>query len=530
MPRHIRREEIQRYAREALTSVADEEVDAFHELTEAMFEGFDRFEALPHPPKPWVPATRDAGRGALPEEDPCNAIVRWISVKATDPAAAEGVLAGRRVALKDMIAIGGMPMTFGSHVLRGYTADEDAAITRHVLEAGAEIVAITNMEAFAFSAGGESSAYGPVLNPFDLGRTACGSSNGSAAALAYEDVDLAFGTDSGGSVRVPSSWCGMVGLKPTHGLVPYTGTISADWRFDHAGPMARDVPTVAAGMDAVVEERTIDQVERRIFEHSPGEFAAAVDGAPDGFDGLRLGVLVEGFAQEEDPDAPAGTKETATAVREAIDRFSALGAEIREVSVPAHLTGADIMFTALAETASSALRGAPSAYAWLDTASDHFAAGLAAGMRAYGDELPETFKLIAILGTHMRETYLGAYGARAHAMAPGLRDAYDEALAEVDMLVMPTTTHYAHELAPDADLVTRVLRGWGMLGNAGSFNLTGHPGLTIPAAEADGLPVGVQLIGRRFGDARLLAAGRTYERAYGWLPEGGPRVGGGRSG
>jgi amidase len=133
MPRHIRREEIQRYAREALTSVADDEVDAFHELPEAMFEGFDRFEALPHPPKPWVPATRDAGRGARPEEDPCNAIVRWISVKATDPAAAEGGLAGRRVALKDMIAIGGMPMTFGSHVLRGYTADEDAAITRHVL-------------------------------------------------------------------------------------------------------------------------------------------------------------------------------------------------------------------------------------------------------------------------------------------------------------------------------------------------------------------------------------------------------------
>lgn len=529
MPRHIRREEIQEYARRALTSIPDDQVDAFHEMTEAMFEGFDRFEALPDPPKPWVRAARDAGREARPDEDPCNAIVRWISVKATDAVAADGPLAGTRVALKDMIAIGGMPLTFGSHVLRGYVADEDAAITRHLLEAGAEIVAIANMEAFAFSAGGESSSYGPVLNPFDLGRTACGSSGGSAAALAYDDVDLAFGTDSGGSVRVPSSWCGMVGLKATHGLVPYTGTISADWRFDHAGPMARDIETVATGLDAVVEERTIDQVERRIFEHRAGDFGAAVAAAPERLDGLKIGVLVEGFAQAEDPDAPAGTKETATAVREAVERLAELGAEVREVSVPAHLTGGDIMFAALAETTSSALVGAPSAYAWLSTASDHFAAGLAAGMRAYGDELPETFKLIAILGTHMRETYLGAYGARAHAMAAGLRAAYDTALTEVDMLVMPTTTHYAHELAPDADLVTRVLRGWTMLGNAGPFNLTGHPALSIPAAEADGLPVGVQLIGRRFADARLLAVGRTHERAYGWLPEGGPRVSGGRS-
>jgi amidase len=528
MPRHIDREEIQELAQRALTSIPDDQVDAFHEMSEAMLAGFDRFDALPGPEKPVVPAARDAGREATAEEDPCNAIVRWISVKA-DEAAADGALAGKRVALKDMFAIDGMPLTFGSSVLRDFVADEDSTVTRKVLEAGAEIVAITNMEAFAFSAGGESSSYGPVLNPFDLGRTACGSSNGSAAALAYEGVDLAFGTDSGGSVRVPSSWCGMVGLKATHGLVPYNGTITADWRFDHAGPMARDIETVAAAMDAVVDERTVDQVERRIVEHSGGDFRAAVSEAPERLDGLKLGVLTEGFSFAEDPEAPAGTKETATATREVIERMRELGAEVREISVPGHLTGGDIMFTALAETTSSALVGAPSAYAWLGTASDHFADGLAAGMRDHGDELPDTFKLIAILGTHMRETYLGAYGARAHAMAPSLRAAYDAALAEVDMLVMPTTTHYAIELAPELGLVERVLRGWTMLGNAGPFNLTGHPGLSIPAAEADGLPVGVQLIGKRYDDARLLSVGRTYERAYGWLPEGGPRVSGGRS-
>lgn len=528
MIRHIRRDEIQEYARRVRTSIPDEQLDAFHVMCEAMFEGFDRFEALPDPPNESVPSQRDAGRRPSPGEDPCNAVVRWCSVRATDPAAESGSLAGMRVALKDMMAIGGVPMTFGSHVLRDYVADEDSAITRGLLEAGAEIVAVTNMEAFAFSAGGESSAYGAVLNPFDLSRTACGSSNGSAAALAYEGVDLAFGTDSGGSVRVPSSWCGMVGLKPTHGLVPYTGTITADWRFDHAGPMGRDVESIARGLDAVVEERTIDHVAKDIFVHQPGTYAAAVAAAPERLDGLVLGVLTEGFAAAADPDAPAGTVETAAAVHEAIDRFRELGAKVREVSVPAHLTGADIMFTALAETTSSALQGAPSAYSWFSRASAHFDAGLGAGMKAYGDELPETFKLIAVLGTYLRDTYFGAFGARAHAMAAGVREAYDRALRDVDMLVMPTTTHYAHEAMPEADLATRVLRGWGMLGNAGQFNLSGHPGLSIPAAESEGIPVGVQLIGSRFADDRLLATARSYERAYGWLPEGGPVVSGGR--
>jgi amidase len=527
MTRHIRKEELQEFARRALFSLPEDQVEAFHAMTEEMFEGFDRFERLPDPPNEWVPANRDAGRRPAGDEDPCNAVVRWCSVKATDPAAAAGPLAGVRVGLKDMFAIGGLPLTFGSHVLRAYVADEDSAIARNLLEAGAEIVAVTNMEAFAFSAGGETSAYGPVLNPFDLTRTACGSSNGSAAALAYESIDLTFGTDSGGSVRIPASWCGVIGLKATHGLVPYTGTISADWRFDHAGPMARTVEQLAAGLDAVIEERTIDPVAKAIHVHEPGTYLDAVGAAPERLDGVKLGVLKEGFAAAEDPEAPEGTRESAAAVKAAIERLRELGAEVREVSVPEHLDGPDIMFTALVETTSSALHGAPSAYGWWSKASGHFAAGLGAGMKAYGDELPDTFKLIAILGTYMREEYFGSFGARAHAMADGLRDAYDAALAEVDMLVLPTTTHYAHQLMPELPLEERVMRGWTMLGNASPFNISGHPAISIPAAEADGLPVGVQLVAPRFEDRRLIETARAYERAYGWLPSGGPSLPGG---
>ena len=523
MTRHIRREELQEYARRSLFSLAEEELDAFQAMSEEMLAGYDRFEELPDPPVEWLAAHRDAGRRPGPGEDPCNAIVRWCSVRAEQPDP-DGPLAGVRVGLKDMIAIGGLPMTFGSHVLRAYVSDRDAAITRGVLRAGAEVVAVTNMEAFAFSGGGETSAYGPVLNPYDLERTACGSSNGSAAALSYDGVDLAFGTDSGGSVRIPSSWCGVVGLKPTHGLVPYTGTISADWRFDHAGPMARTVEMLARGLDAVVEERTVDLVEREVRVHEPGCFREAVESAPERLDGVTLGLLTEGFAAAEEADPPPGTRETAVAVREAVERLRELGAEVREVSVPEHLSAADVMFAGMIETVSSAIEGAPSAYSWFSEASPHFAAGFGAGMRAYGDELPETFKLVSILGTYMRDRYYGALGARAHAMAASVRAAYDRALAEVDMLVLPTTTHYAHRLMPDLPAQERVMRGWTMLGNASSLNLTGHPAISIPAAEADGLPVGVQLVAPRFADRRLLAVAVAYERAHGWLPAGEPAV------
>ena len=179
--------------------------------------------------EPELPATVEAVRepGARPsaEDDPLNAIVRRCRVRAEG---CEGILSGQRVAMKDSVAIAGIPLTCGSAILQGFVPSYDATVTDRILRAGAEIVCITNMDDLAFSGGGESSWYGPTRNPFDPERSAGGSSSGSAAALSYDGIDLAVGCDQGGSIRAPASWCGVVGLKPTHSLVPYTGIAGID--------------------------------------------------------------------------------------------------------------------------------------------------------------------------------------------------------------------------------------------------------------------------------------------------------------
>jgi amidase len=521
--RHIRKNELQEFAAKAGFTLDPEELDEFYLLTEAQFGTLDRFETLPEePPRRAATVIRDAGRRPTPEEDPLNAITRWCRVKGTG---AGGLLAGKRVALKDMISVAGVPLTCGSPVLRDYTPNADADLTVRLLEAGAEIVAITNMEAFAFSGGGETCGYGPVKNPFDPQRTACGSSNGSAASLYYAGVDLAWGTDTGGSVRIPASWCGVLGLKPTHGVIPFTGILTSDWRYDHAGPMARSVGMLALAMDAAAEPAVIDANYPGIPRlHDKEEYRRAVDSAPGDLRGVKIGIVTEGFASENDPGAPEGTKQTADAARRVLARFGELGAECREISLPTLTSGSDVMFAAMQEAATGAVAGWQTGYHWLSESSPQLSAGVLHGMRAYGDELPDTFKLVMILGHYLNTVYGGAVCARAHRMARGVTQAVDGALAGLDFLALPTTTHYAHLIDPAASISQRALRGWGMLGNAPAFNASGHPAINLPAAEADGLPVGVMLVGERFRDARLLSFARTFEQAFGWEPKQAPRL------
>ena len=191
---------------------------------------------------------REPGERPSAEEDPLNAIVRRCRVRAEG---CEGILSGQRVAMKDSVAIAGIPLTCGSAILQGFVPSHDATVTDRILRAGGEIVCITNMDDLAFSGGGESSWYGPTRNPFDPERSAGGSSSGAAAALSYDGIDLAVGCDQGGSIRTPASWCGVVGLKPTHSLVPYTGIAGIDATFDHCGPMARTAKGAALLLQAM---------------------------------------------------------------------------------------------------------------------------------------------------------------------------------------------------------------------------------------------------------------------------------------
>ena len=266
-----------------------------------------------------VPAVREAGARPAFDEDPLNAVVRWCRVKAHEPGDA---LAGLRVAIKDSMAIAGVPMTLGSTVLEDFVPDVDAVVVERLLVAGAELVAITNMDHFAFSGGGDSSSYGPTLNPFDHDRTAGGSSSGSAAALWYDGIDAALGTDQGGSIRVPAAWCGIVGLKPTHSLVPYTGIAGIDATFDHAGPMTRTVADAARVLGVIAGAHPSDP--RQAGGVPVEDYVRAVAEAPEELGGLRVGLVAEGFAPEIGTD-PA----VAAAVRGAAGRLAELGADVQ---------------------------------------------------------------------------------------------------------------------------------------------------------------------------------------------------------
>ena len=227
--------------------LSPEEEKAYAALFDAFlpyFESSMRWRIRwPRPPRCRTPST---GRPA-PGENPYNAVVRRCLVKG----APNGPLAGKRIGLKDNISVAGRGDDAGFDGAQGFRPSRDATIVTRLLAAGADIVAILNMDAFAYSGAGDTSLHGPTLNPHDTARLAGGSSGGSAAALFHEDIDITFGADQGGSIRIPASWCGVVGLKPTHGLVPYTGIAGIDLTYDHVGPLARRVADVALALDAV---------------------------------------------------------------------------------------------------------------------------------------------------------------------------------------------------------------------------------------------------------------------------------------
>jgi amidase len=412
-----------------------------------------------------------------------------------------------------------VPLTCGSPVLDGFVPERDSVVAERILRAGGEIVCTTNMDHLATSAGGDTSAFGHTRNPFDPTRTAGGSSGGSAACLYYDDVDLAIGCDQGGSIRVPSAWCGVVGLKPTHGLVPYTAIVGIDPTFDHCGPMARTAAGAARLLQAIAGPDDSDA--RQAVGAPAADYLRAVGEAPDGLRGIRIGLVAEGFGER------VGTQpEIADAVIEAAERLRELGADVVDVSLPEHLLGEAATLGSSMEGMAMLLAGGGNGYHRPGEYWPELAAAMRRGLDASANELSPQVKLILLFGTHLQRSYLGEYYARAQGLRSLLRVAYDRALAAVDLLVLPTTPGLPHVHADELSTGERVRRGWAVLANTSATDMTGHPALTIPLAEARGLPVGVMLVGRHFEDARLLQIAQTLEHRVGWRPShaGDPRL------
>ena len=293
-----------------------------------------------------------------------------------------------------------------------------------------------------------------------------------------------------------------------------------DQPIDYAGPMARSAAEAARLLTAIAGKHDLDP--RQPPTVPVADYMDAVAAAPDSLRGLKIGVLAEGFSEDLGVE-PA----TQDGVRETIERFAELGAEITEVSVPEHVRGAGVAFTGFMEGMTTLLAGGGNGFHWKGRYWPELARALAAGMRAHGDEMSNQVKLTLIVGTHMRRHYLGEVYARAHNLHGWLRAGYERALNGADMLVLPTVPGRPHTVAAgELGIVERVQRGWAVLANTAPMNIVGYPTITLPTAEAEGLPIGTMLMARPFEDDRLLALAATYERRYGWAPQhpGDPRT------
>jgi len=492
-------EELARIADQYGFNIPPDRLATFGGLIGHTLGSYARLDELVEPSLP-VKYPRQPGFRPTPEDNPLGAWYWKTDIRGAE----SGPLAGKTVAIKDNVCVAGVPMMNGTAVLEGYVPDVDATIVTRILDAAGTIRGKAVCESLCFSGGSHTSDSGPVRNPYDPTRTTGGSSSGSAALVAAGEVDLAIGGDQGGSIRIPSCWCGVYGLKPTYGLVPYTGVFPIELTLDHTGPIARSAADVALLLQSIAGPDGLDP--RQSARVSADHYTQALTGEVAG---LRVGIVQEGFGwgtlSEADVDE---------AVRDAAQAFERLGCTVRDISIPWHRDGVHV-WNGIALEGATALMVAGNSMGtnW----KGHYTTSLldvyARGRLSRAQDLSETVKLTVLLGQYLQEAYHGRYYARAQNLARSLGAAYDAALADVDLLVMPTLPLKATKIPQRTDqLEIYVARALEMIVNTCPFDVTGHPAMNVPCAMSAGLPVGMMLVGRMGMDATVLRAADAFQR------------------
>ena len=473
-----------------------------------------RIDDLPED-QPEVKYPRTTGRRPKPEENPYNAWYWLTDIKG----AADGPVKGERIGIKDVVSVAGVPMMNGSRVLEGYVPQIDATVVTRLLDAGAVIVGKTASSDFSFSSGGHTSAFGPVRNPHKPSHSPGGSSKGSGAAIAAGDVKMALGGDQGGSIRIPAAWCGVVGLKQTHGLVPYTGCMGIEMSFDTVGPMADSVENVARMLSVLAGPDPLDPRQRGVIPDDYVEDYLPAIG--QGCEGLTIGVVEEGFGHKADtwPDLqflPSDRRVDAK-VRATVKGMKQMGAKVRKVSVPMHYDGMRIWFALAAEGAVDVMHHRAGGSNWQGYYDTPLLDHVAKSLKARPNDIPMTVINVLLMGEYLRRHYHGRYYAKAQNQRGSLAASYDAALAECDVLVMPTIPQLSGPIPPpNAPFSEYMFRALNMLNNCPQMNATGHPAISVPCGMIDGLPVGLQIIGRHFDDFTVLRAADASEKLGDW--------------
>jgi amidase len=493
-------EQLRDVARDMGLSLTDADVESFIGLIRPNVAAYNVVDAMPDNLPP-VKYPRTPGYRPGPEENKHNA---WY-VKTTVNGAAGGKLKGKTVALKDNIMLAGVPMMNGAATMEGYVPDIDATVVQRVLDAGATILGKVHCEFFCLSGGSHTNATGPVHNPHKMGYSAGGSSSGSAVVVALGEADMALGGDQGGSIRMPSSFCGTYGMKPTHGLVPYTGIMPIEIFVDHTGPMTANVTDNALMLEVLAGP---DGYDPRQYDVKVHPYTEALKG---GVKGMKIGIVKEGFMQAN------AEKDVNEKVMAAAKKLQSLGATVSEVSIPMHLVAPAIWMPIGVE-------GLTQTMMWGDgygvSRPDLYVTSLMdfhRNWRNRANELSETTKLFTLFGTYIRKYYGSRYYGKAMNINRRLTAAYDAALAQHDLLLMPTTPIKATPLPPpDAPRELYVERALNMISNTAPFDITHHPSMAIPCGMSDGLPVSVMLTGKHFHEPTIYKAAYAFEQSGDW--------------
>jgi aspartyl-tRNA(Asn)/glutamyl-tRNA(Gln) amidotransferase subunit A len=383
-------------------------------------------------------------------------------------------LHGVPIALKDLFDTAGVATTAGSRILGDRVPSKDATVVSRLRESGAVMLGKLNMHEFAFGVTTLNPHYGTCRNPWDTDRIPGGSSGGSGAAVAAGLCYGALGSDTGGSIRIPGSLCGIVGLKPTYGRVSRSGVLPLSWSLDHAGPMTRTVTDTALMLDAIAGHDPAD----------PGSAAVPVPDytatLEDGVRGLRVGLPRRYFFEQMEPAVERAVEDAVAVLRQA-------GAEVRDVEIEGiEHTGAAFAPIISVEAASYHAR-------WLRECPQDYGADVL-GRLMQGDLYPAT-------------QYVNAQRLRRT-----ITDNFLATLSEVDVLMMPTMPVTAPRIPGPAVATPNPLTR-----NTFPFDVTGLPALTLPCGfDPDGLPIGLQIAGRPFDEPTVLRAARAYERATDW--------------
>lgn len=433
-----------------------------------------------------------------------------------------GLLSGKTLALKDMISVKSVPMLLGSDFIRDYVPDIDATVATRILEAGGHITGKAVCENLCHSATSHSSGTGVVENPFCEGYSAGGSSSGSGVLVALGKVWGSIGADQGGSIRVPAANCGIVGLKPTFGLVPYTGCASNEPTNDHIGPMTSTVHDNAVLLQAIAGTDNID--DRSFGAPTPSnlpDYTEAIDSLASSkpLAGKKIGIITESLS------TPATDHRIVETFQTAASRFEALGAAITSVSIPMHSQGAAIW------TGISKPGGFLSKTSGAFGRRGHQMLELNCKFHPMTQENWEAAysatKNIYLNGLYATQTFPALLG-KATNLSRKLRDAYDAALSKFDVLLTPTLPYVAtSHAAADAKPLEQIAKQVGLTANTAPFNQTGHPVLAMPIGmlevlEGPGvaagvkLPVSMQVIGRWWGERTVYQVAAAWERENDW--------------